>query len=107
MPPKVRTGKKIAIIGSGPAGLAAADQLNKVGHSVTVYERNDRIGGLLMYGIPNMKLDKSIVKRRVDLLEAEGKLLLSKIFTFSMTPFCNRLNGRYSFCHRCKRWCGH
>ena len=56
-PPKVRTGKKIAVIGSGPAGLAAADQLNKRGHSVTVYERDDRVGGLLMYGIPNMKLE--------------------------------------------------
>ncbi|KAI9243658.1 hypothetical protein BDA99DRAFT_566544 [Phascolomyces articulosus] len=71
-PPKQRTGKKIAIIGSGPAGLAAADQLNKAGHLVTVYDRNDRMGGLLMYGIPNMKLDKDIVQRRVDLLAAEG-----------------------------------
>ncbi|WWC86714.1 uncharacterized protein L201_001592 [Kwoniella dendrophila CBS 6074] len=71
-PPKHRTGKKIAIIGSGPAGLAAADQLNKAGHTVTVYERQDRIGGLLMYGIPNMKLDKAIVQRRVDLMAAEG-----------------------------------
>jgi len=71
-PPKVRTGKKIAIIGSGPAGLAAADQLNKAGHTVTVYERADRLGGLLMYGIPNMKLDKRIVKRRTDFMAAEG-----------------------------------
>ncbi|KAI8586136.1 hypothetical protein BDZ88DRAFT_311821 [Geranomyces variabilis] len=71
-PPKHRTGKRVAIVGSGPAGLAAADQLNKAGHQVTVYERNDRIGGLLMYGIPNMKLDKGIVQRRVDLLAAEG-----------------------------------
>jgi glutamate synthase (NADPH) small chain len=71
-PPKERTGKSIAIIGSGPAGLAAADQLNKVGHSVTVYERADRIGGLLMYGIPNMKLDKDVVQRRLDLMSAEG-----------------------------------
>jgi glutamate synthase (NADPH/NADH) len=71
-PPTQRTGKKVAIIGSGPAGLAAADQLNKAGHYVTVYERNDRIGGLLMYGIPNMKLDKKVVQRRVDLLAAEG-----------------------------------
>ncbi|CDK29824.1 unnamed protein product [Kuraishia capsulata CBS 1993] len=70
--PKVRTGKKVAVIGSGPAGLAAADQLNKAGHSVTVYERSDRPGGLLMYGIPNMKLDKKIVKRRTDLMEQEG-----------------------------------
>lgn len=71
-PPQKRTGKKIAVIGSGPAGLAAAAQLNKVGHSVTVYEREDRIGGLLMYGIPNMKLEKRMVDRRVDLLRAEG-----------------------------------
>ncbi|KAJ3294774.1 glutamate synthase [NADH] [Borealophlyctis nickersoniae] len=71
-PPKVRSGRKIAIVGSGPAGLAAADQLNKAGHSVTVYDRNDRMGGLLMYGIPNMKLDKAIVQRRVDLMAAEG-----------------------------------
>jgi glutamate synthase (NADPH/NADH) small chain len=71
-PPPVRTGKKVAVVGSGPSGLACAAQLNKAGHSVTVFERADRIGGLLMYGIPNMKLDKSIVQRRVDLLAAEG-----------------------------------
>jgi len=70
--PAVRTGKVISIIGSGPAGLAAADQLNQAGHSVTVYERQDRIGGLLMYGIPNMKLDKELVERRNDLMAAEG-----------------------------------
>jgi len=72
-PPAVRSGKTVAVIGSGPAGLAAADQLNKMGHLVTVYERSDRVGGLIMYGIPNMKLDKTdIVQRRVDLMEAEG-----------------------------------
>jgi NAD(P)H-dependent glutamate synthase small subunit len=71
-PPQSRTGKSVAIVGSGPAGLAAAAQLNKVGHTVTVYERADRIGGLLMYGIPNMKLDKGVVERRLKLLEAEG-----------------------------------
>jgi len=70
--PSLRTGKKIAIVGSGPSGLAAAAQLNKAGHKVTVYERADRIGGLLMYGIPNMKLDKQVVKRRVDILKKEG-----------------------------------
>ncbi len=70
--PTKRTGKNIAIVGSGPAGLAAASQLNKVGHSVTVYERADQIGGLLRYGIPDFKLDKNIVKRRVDLMEKEG-----------------------------------
>ncbi|WP_428387854.1 glutamate synthase subunit beta [Mucisphaera sp.] len=71
-PPAKRTGKKVAIVGSGPAGLTAADQLNQAGHEVTVYERDDRIGGLLMYGVPNMKLDKGIVQRRIDLLQAEG-----------------------------------
>ena len=70
--PKKSTGKKIAIVGSGPAGLACADQLNKVGHEVTVFERADRIGGLLMYGVPNMKLDKSLVQRRVDLMAGAG-----------------------------------
>ncbi|MBE9567353.1 MAG: NAD(P)-binding protein, partial [Proteobacteria bacterium] len=68
-PPESRTGKNVAVIGSGPAGLAAAAQLNKAGHNVTVYERADRIGGLLMYGIPNMKLGKDVVQRRVDLLK--------------------------------------
>ncbi len=72
MPPQKRTGKKVAVVGSGPAGLACAAQLNKAGHLVTVFERADRIGGLLMYGIPNMKLDKSVVQRRVDVLTAEG-----------------------------------
>lgn len=71
-PPLSRTGKKVAVVGSGPAGLACAAQLNKAGHTVTVYERADRIGGLLTYGIPNMKLDKKTVQRRVDLLAAEG-----------------------------------
>lgn len=71
-PPPQRTGQRVAVVGSGPAGLACADQLNKAGHSVTVFERADRIGGLLMYGIPNMKLDKSIVQRRIDLMAVEG-----------------------------------
>jgi glutamate synthase (NADPH/NADH) small chain len=71
-PPAVRSGKRVAVIGSGPAGLSAAAQLNQAGHLVTVYERADRIGGLLMYGIPNMKLDKRVVQRRIDLLRAEG-----------------------------------
>lgn len=71
--PKNRTGKKIAVVGSGPAGLSCADELNKAGHSVTVYERADRIGGLLMYGIPNMKLDKiDVVARRTNLMTEEG-----------------------------------
>src|SRR5213080_1026454 len=71
-PPKSRTGKKVAVIGSGPAGLCAAAQLNRAGHSVTVFERADRPGGLLMYGIPNMKLEKEVVERRVRLLAKEG-----------------------------------
>jgi glutamate synthase (NADPH/NADH) small chain len=71
-PPKIRTGKKVAVIGSGPSGLAAALQLNKRGHSVTVYEREDRPGGLLMYGIPNMKLEKSVIERRINIMEEEG-----------------------------------
>ncbi|MDO4804817.1 MAG: glutamate synthase subunit beta [Lachnospiraceae bacterium] len=70
--PPVRTGKKIAVVGSGPSGLAAADLLNRRGHKVTVYERKDRIGGLLRYGIPNMKLDKSLIDRRVKLMEEAG-----------------------------------
>ncbi len=77
-PPEKRTGKKVAVIGSGPAGLAAADQLNKAGHLVTVFERADRIGGLLMYGIPNMKLDKrGVVERRLKLMEEEGVIFVT------------------------------
>ena len=71
-PPTERTGKSVAVVGSGPAGLACADQLNRAGHQVTVFERHDRVGGLLMYGIPNMKLEKPVVQRRVDLMAAEG-----------------------------------
>jgi glutamate synthase (NADPH) small chain len=79
--PAKRTGKKVAIVGSGPAGLACADQLNQAGHSVTVFEREDRIGGLLMYGIPNMKLDKElVVQRRVNLLIEEGIEFKTGIF---------------------------
>jgi glutamate synthase (NADPH/NADH) small chain len=71
-PPDQRTGKKVTIVGSGPAGLAAADQLNQAGHTVTVFERDTRVGGLLMYGIPNMKLPETVVQRRVDLMAEEG-----------------------------------
>lgn len=71
-PPQVRTGKRVAVIGSGPSGLACAAQLNKRGHSITVYEKDDRPGGLLMYGIPNMKLEKKIIDRRIELMKAEG-----------------------------------
>lgn len=71
-PPKVRSGKRVAIVGSGPSGLAAADQLNRRGHQVTVFERSDRLGGLLMYGIPNMKLEKQIIDRKIDVMKEEG-----------------------------------
>ncbi|MCC8122703.1 MAG: glutamate synthase subunit beta [Oscillospiraceae bacterium] len=71
-PPKVRSGKTVAVVGSGPSGLACADQLNHRGHTVTVFEREDRIGGLLMYGIPNMKLEKRVIDRRVNLMREEG-----------------------------------
>lgn len=71
-PPKVRTGKSVAIIGSGPSGLAAADQLNRRGHKVTVFERSDRLGGLLMYGIPNMKLEKHVIERKIKIMKEEG-----------------------------------
>lgn len=73
-PPKTRTGKTVAVVGSGPSGLACADKLNKLGHSVTVFEKDDRVGGLLMYGIPNMKLEKNLINRRVDLMKNEGVL---------------------------------
>ena len=78
-PPKVRTGKTVAVIGSGPSGLAAADQLNRRGHSVTVFERSDRVGGLLMYGIPNMKLEKHIIERRIKIMEEEGIIFRSGV----------------------------
>src|SRR5207249_6719556 len=78
-PPQVRTEKKVAVVGSGPAGLCAAAQLNRAGHTVTVFEREDRVGGLLMYGIPNMKLDKKeVVLRRIEQMEAEGIKFLTK-----------------------------
>ena len=77
VPPRIRTGKRVAVVGSGPSGLAAADQLNKRGHSVTVLEREDRIGGLLMYGIPNMKLEKHVVDRKVEIMKQEGIAFLT------------------------------
>ncbi len=77
-PPPVRTGKRVAVVGSGPAGLACAQQLNRAGHTVTVFEREDRAGGLLMYGIPNMKLDKGMVERRIQLIADEGVRFLTE-----------------------------
>ena len=78
-PPVNRSGKKIAVIGSGPSGLAAADQLNSRGHAVTVYERNDRVGGLLRYGIPNMKLEKQIIDRKIAVMEEEGIIFKTNV----------------------------
>ena len=96
IPPK-RTGKSVAIVGSGPAGLSCADQLNQAGHSVTVFEREDRIGGLLMYGIPNMKLDKEeVVQRRVNLLAAEGIVFKTGIAVGSSQEWtAARLRGEF------------
>jgi glutamate synthase (NADPH/NADH) small chain len=78
-PPKSRTGKKVAVIGSGPAGLAAAQQLNRAGHTVTLFERDDRIGGLLTYGIPDFKMEKSLVARRVEQMQAEGVVFKTSV----------------------------
>lgn len=78
-PPKVRTGKTVAVVGSGPSGLAVADELNKRGHTVHVFERSDRVGGLLMYGIPNMKLEKHIVDRKVKIMEEEGITFVTNV----------------------------
>jgi glutamate synthase (NADPH/NADH) small chain len=78
-PVTVRTGKKVAVVGSGPAGLSVADQLNQRGHEVTVYERSDRVGGLLMYGIPNMKLDKKIIDRKIQVMQEEGVTFLTGV----------------------------
>ncbi len=91
-PPAKRTGKKVAVIGSGPAGLACAAQLNKAGHLITVFERADRIGGLLMYGIPNMKLDKNIVQRRIDLMAEEGVIFKTSINVGQDFPASDLLN---------------
>ena len=92
-PPKVRTGKKVAVVGSGPAGLCAAAQLNRAGHSVTVLERADRPGGLLMYGIPNMKLDKErVVMRRIRVLEQEGIKFVCNCDVGKFLPACQLLD---------------
>ncbi len=92
--PKVRSGKRVAVIGSGPSGLAAADQLNRRGHEVTVFERENEIGGLLMYGIPNMKIDKQIISRRRKLMEAEGVRFITGINVGAGTD-CRELLDSY------------
>src|SRR5258708_2589933 len=93
-PPKVHTGKKVAVVGSGPAGLAAAQQLNRAGHSVTVYEKADRIGGLLRYGIPNFKLEKHILDRRLQQMRAEGVTFLTNAHVGGNVPV-EALTGHY------------
>ncbi|MGH6610231.1 MAG: NAD(P)-binding protein, partial [Burkholderiaceae bacterium] len=83
-PPLRKTGKKVAIVGSGPAGMAAAQQLGRVGHDVTVFEKNDRIGGLLRYGIPDFKLDKLLIDRRIEQMRAEGVTFRAGILVASL-----------------------
>ncbi len=83
-PPEQNTGKRVAVVGSGPSGLAAAQQLRRAGHSVTVYEKNDRIGGLLRYGIPNFKLEKHVIDRRIEQMRAEGVTFITTRMWASM-----------------------
>ena len=85
-PPSARTGKSVAVIGSGPAGMAAAMQLNRVGHMVTVFERNEYIGGLLRLGIPEFKLEKTVVQRRVDQMTAEGVTFKTGVYVGQDVP---------------------
>ncbi len=98
--PAERTGKKIAVVGSGPAGLAAADLLNQMGHTVTVIERADRPGGLLMYGIPNMKLPKEVIERRISLMEAEG---ISFVLNTSAEPDLYDFHDAVVLCCGCRK----
>ena len=96
--PSERTGKKVAVVGSGPAGLSAAWRLNQLGHSVTVYERADRIGGLLMYGIPNMKLDKKIMDRRVAVMEKLGIEFITSC-DVGKDISADEMNAKYDSCN--------
>ena len=99
-PPLARTGAKVAVIGGGPAGMAAADQLNKMGHSVTVYERSDRVGGLMMYGVPNMKTDKElVVQRRVDLMASLPLCPFQRSIKLSWDHIRSRLHAASWFGH--------
>ena len=93
-PPEQNTGKRVAVVGSGPAGLAAAQQLRRAGHSVTVYEKNDRIGGLLRYGIPNFKLEKHVIDRRLQQMRAEGVTFLTNAHVGVNVPV-ETLTGHY------------
>jgi glutamate synthase (NADPH) small chain len=93
-PPEQATGKRVAVVGSGPAGLAAAQQLRRAGHSVTVYEKNDRIGGLLRYGIPNFKLEKSVIDRRIDQMRAEGVQFITNAHVGVNIPI-EKLTGQF------------
>ncbi len=93
-PPEQNTGKRVAVVGSGPAGLAAAQQLRRAGHSVTVYEKNDRIGGLLRYGIPNFKLEKHVLDRRLEQMRAEGVTFLTNAHVGGNVPV-ESLTGHY------------
>ena len=90
--PEYRTGKKVAVVGSGPAGLAAASQLNKAGHTVIVFERADRIGGLLRYGIPDFKLEKQIIDRRLEIMQAEGITFKANVHVGVDIPFYTIIN---------------
>jgi glutamate synthase (NADPH/NADH) small chain len=93
-PPEQATGKRVAVVGSGPAGLAAAQQLRRAGHSVTVYEKNDRIGGLLRYGIPNFKLEKRVIDRRIDQMRSEGVQFVTDAHVGVNIPI-ETLTGQY------------
>ena len=116
-PPLARSGAKVAVIGGGPAGMAAADQLNKMGHAVTVYERSDRVGGLMMYGVPNMKTDKElVVQRRVDLMvshpcrscQTSAQLWLSHISKLlTCSPMVCTQQGWHSGIIWAEQWCLH